>query len=261
MHKGVWSVIAVLALLAAGTWYLVSYLSKVPLSDAEDVAIRSFVADFGTKLQFVPLLATSTEVRASMQAYYGNYISPELIGAWAKDTSLALGRTTSSPWPASIQIGTVRKTSPDSYTVEGTVIEVISTKVATGTEFAPAAAYPVNLELKRQSGETLQFRIVAVKRGELSTLPHEMSLVGKWDCAPLKQDQENNGECVRGLTTDDGFYIVEVGLLSSTTGAFADGETLAIEGMFVSAESLNTDRWQKYDAKGILSASSITPVN
>lgn len=71
--KGAYSVIAVLALLAVGAWYISVYVSQKPLTSEEDAAVRAFVADYGTTLGS-DSMPTSIEVSSVTKTAPNSYI-------------------------------------------------------------------------------------------------------------------------------------------------------------------------------------------
>jgi hypothetical protein len=258
MSKGFFSVVAVLAILAVGAWYVSNYVSQKPFTDAEDVAVRDFVTAFGATLQTVPLF--NEERQSLMESNYASFVSPELIAKWAsEDVQDALGRREELLWPASIEVQTVRKTAPGSFTVEGTVVEVTSDGNASSTPVI-AFTYPVTLTLKEVS--TYRYHVVDVKKGALSEIPHRVSIVGYWECVPIKEGYPQTEECLRGIAIDqsNGHLIIELGLMARAPVEYDPGTKVRIEGVMVPAEQLSTDRWQKYDIEGIISATSITEV-
>jgi hypothetical protein len=165
MQKGVLSVIAVLVLLGAGAWYISTYVSEKPLTNDEDLAVRSLVTAFGSQLRFVSLLAPTSNRRAAMEQYYGPYLSPELLASWAPEgTDAALGRYTSSPSPDRIEVVEVRKTRPDAFVVDGTVIETANNASSTDTV---VGGYPVTLDIRKQSD---RYVITGATKGAYSTV-------------------------------------------------------------------------------------------
>lgn len=256
MNKGFLSVLAVLVLLAAGAWYVSSYVSQKPMTDAEDVAVRDFVIAFGKTIKMVPLYGA--ERGTAMGLYYAPFVAPELIAQWSPEGAEgALGRYSSSPAPDSIDIVTVQKTAPGTFVVEANVIEVTSEAVGSTTDTQVAAVYPVTLTLKET--DRYQYRITAVTKGAYSEIPRRQTVVGYWECVPKKAGAPQTEECVRGIALEqsDGHMIVDTSLMSSSVQDFDPGTKLRISGVVMPSNQLNTDRWQSYDIDAIIGATVI----
>ncbi len=125
---------------------------KQQTNQPEEKAISDLVKGFGSKLQFVSLLAPKEILEKNMREYYGDYVSPELIGKWVKDPLNAPGRLTSSPWPDRIEILSIVKLSESKYEVKGEIIEITSTEQKSG-EFANKR--PITLIVKRLNNKWL----------------------------------------------------------------------------------------------------------
>lgn len=69
---------------------------------------RQVVAELGQQLRNVSLLAPDSVVRAAIRQYYGPLVSPELLDDWLADPARAPGRRVSSPWPARIEVDSIR---------------------------------------------------------------------------------------------------------------------------------------------------------
>ncbi len=258
MNKGALSVIAVLLLLGAGAWYVTTYISEKPLSNEEDLAVRSLVTGFGAHMRFVPLLASSAERRVAMEEHYGPYLSPELIAAWAPEgTEGALGRYTSSPSPERIEIHTVRKTAPTSFTVEAGVIETVNSASSTAEI---AAIYPVTFGVQKQGDRLV---IVSATKGAYSEIPHRQTIVGYWECLPHADTTgPQTEECAFGIAVDqsNGHFSVNTSLMSTYPVDFATGTKVRVSGVVTPVNQLSSDHWQKYDIDGIISATVIERV-
>ena len=123
----------------------------------------SLVEEFGHKLQQVSLLASTADLKKSMNENYGGYVTPELLEKFLSDPGNAPGRLTSSPWPDRIEIASAEKTSEGLYKVEGTIVEITSSEQGTGNA---AAKRPVTLEVKKVEGKWL---ISSVVMGDYQT--------------------------------------------------------------------------------------------
>ena len=96
--------------------------------------IREIVEHFGRVLKNVSLLASDAEIIKSMETNYAEYITPDLLANWEGNPSVrAAGRLTSSPWPDRIEISGIKKNAGNSYAVSGTLIEVTSLEVQSGS--------------------------------------------------------------------------------------------------------------------------------
>ncbi|HEX7064367.1 MAG TPA: hypothetical protein VF199_04805, partial [Bacillales bacterium] len=115
-------------------------------SHGEEKAVASLVAEFGTKLKLVSLLAPQDIVGKSMEEHYGSYVSDELLAKWQSDPEHAPGRKVSSPWPERIEIGAVEKISDNVYQVTGDIIEVTSTDLEKGNV---SNKIPITLTVKK----------------------------------------------------------------------------------------------------------------
>ena len=75
-----------------------------PPSAADSAAASQVVIRFGERLQRVSLLAPDSLLRASIRSEYAEFVSPALLESWLARPQNAPGRSTSSPWPAGIEI-------------------------------------------------------------------------------------------------------------------------------------------------------------
>jgi hypothetical protein len=249
--------IVVSVLVVAGVWY--AYTHPLPAtppvsSTAEESVIRNVVTDFGTKLQMVPLLASTTARKAAMEAQYGPYVTPELIATWAPEGSEALGRYASSPWPEKIDIVEVRPEGKN-FVVEGNVIEVVHSDV-NSTE--AAAVYPVTLTLEQRDGRWL---ITSVVKGAYSELPQRRTIIGYWECLPHKDTTgPQTLECAFGIAVDqsDGHYAIDTRLMAMYPVDFPTGTKVRVTGVVTPANQLSSV--QKYDIDGIISATTIEKI-
>jgi len=244
-----------LLLLVGGIAYVNSNPAPGPVSNAEEAEVRALVSEFGTKLQFVPLLAPTAERKAAMESHYAPYVAPELIAAWAPEGAEALGRYASSPWPERIEIVEVRQEGRN-FVVEGNVIEITSVEAGTGR--AAAAVYPVTLALEKR-GEG--WRIVKAEKGAYSEIPHRQSIVGFWECLPHKDTSgPQTLECAFGIAVDqsDAHYAVNTALMSTYPVDYPTGTKVRVTGIVTPANQLSSP--QKYDIDGIISATVIEKI-
>jgi hypothetical protein len=116
------SAVALLA-LAAGTyfWQQASLKHK---TEAEMTAVQSVVEGFGRVLKNVSLL--SPNAAQEMEENYKEFLDPVLLSQWKADPSRAVGRMTSSPWPDSIEIASIKQFGSGAYDVSGKIIDMTS---------------------------------------------------------------------------------------------------------------------------------------
>lgn len=247
-----------LVLIAVVAWVagLGGRTNVAPVASTNDATLRAHIAEFGTKLQLVSLLAPADDLRASMQTHYAAYIAPELLAQWQADPTQALGRRTSSPWPDHIDVVSIEQIGEGAvYRVEANIIEVANDS-AMGTQ--PFAVQPVSFSVESLNG---RFFIVAVEKGSYSQLPQRQSVVGFWECLPKKGTGPHTDECAFGIAKDqsDGHLAVDTNLMS-TIPDFTVGDKVRVEGVVTPVMALSSDRWQSYDIDGIISATTIQKV-
>lgn len=245
--------IAAVLILFLGLWYAASRPSSptTSVSNAEDTAVRQVVTAFGSKLQEVPLLAPTSIRTAAMDATYSAYVAPELLALWYPEGAVALGRSTSSPWPDRIDVVEVKFKSDTEAVAEGNVIELANAD--TGTQVA--AVYPVTLTIEKRDGNWL---ITGMEKGAYSELPQRRSIVGFWECLPPKdRTGPQTMECAFGIAVDqsDGHYAVNTSLMSTYPIDFPTGTKVRVTGVVTPANQLSS--LQKYDIDGVISATEI----
>jgi hypothetical protein len=86
---------------------------------------------------------------------------------------------------------------------------------------------------------------------DVNEVPKELTVEGEYICLP---NGPQNQECAKGLKLQDGTYIV-TDLTGLGDNNFQEGMNVRITGLYVPAEQLNTDIWQKYNIKGIIKGS------
>jgi hypothetical protein len=109
---------------------------------ADSIAITTLVRRFGQRLKRISLLAPEPLLRKSLRQEYWSLVTPDLLESWLRDPSRAPGRTTSSPWPETIEVRSMARVSSDEYRVDGEVLERTSADLASGTA---SARIPVHL--------------------------------------------------------------------------------------------------------------------
>jgi hypothetical protein len=114
--------------------------------------VSQVVTDFGNVLQNVPLSGDRQIASQAMDQNYAPYLSANLLMQWKDDPSQALGRATSSPWPARIEIEKLVQTSDNAYEVSGDIIFMTSDDVAKGTQ---GTRQPVTIRVENIGGHWL----------------------------------------------------------------------------------------------------------
>lgn len=214
--------------------------------------VMAVASAFGDTIANVSLTAESAELSRQMDEAYAPYLTPELLAAWKADPDKAIGRTTSSPWPDHIDIGTVSRNVDDTYTVLGIVVEV-----ASGSD-APVATYPVALTFVQRDGK---WRIQDATKGAYIAVPERRTVEGKYACLPYMDPTESE-TCALGLKARDGrYYALDFTILkaSDIISRLVTGERVRVEGTFVPIEHLSsTDYWLAYDIEAIVRVTSLT---
>ncbi len=95
-----------------------------------DEAAKNLVTAFGAELKNVSLLGDDATVSQSIETTYGPFITPELLADWKSNPDRAPGRTTSSPMPDRLGIGSVTPQG-EGRVINGEVILVESADSAT----------------------------------------------------------------------------------------------------------------------------------
>ena len=95
---------------------------------ADEIAVKNVVIGFGRVLKNVSLL--SPTAAEDIEANYKDFLDFALLTQWKADPSKALGRQTSSPWPESIEVGSINKFGSGAYDVNGKIIDMTSTGMA-----------------------------------------------------------------------------------------------------------------------------------
>lgn len=121
--------------------------SKSVTPSDEEVAARYVVESFGKRLQNVFL--QSPNVDQTIREQYAEWVAPELLEIWTKDTSRAPGRVVSSPWPDRIEILSIAQEGATRYVVTGFVVEVTSVELVNG---GAAAKVPVRIVVEKREG-------------------------------------------------------------------------------------------------------------
>ncbi len=233
---------------------------ETPVSNEDDMAIRTLVTDFGSKLKNISLLMSPTDVRNQMQEHYGEYLTSELLAEWQADPGKAVGRNVSSPWPEKINVAGITKVSDTTYKVEGNVIEVATAPSTTTTETEIAAVYPVTLMVIKNGDRWL---ISGIEKGAYSEIPHSITVVGFFECLPHKDmTGPQTEECTLGLAVDqsDGHFALDLSLVPDIAINFQTGVKVKVTGTMVPANQLSSNQWQKYPIDGIIQVKTVERV-
>lgn len=182
--------------------------------EAERNEVIKFVQGFGEQLKMVSLLVPEDMLKDTMEEYYGDYVSAELIEKWLKDPENALGRLLSSPWPERIEVLSVEKTDGNGYIVKGTIIEVTSVEMKEGGSAArkPVTFYVNKIDDKwaitgAETGdyEEIQKDFILYKNDEYGftfTLPESWKGYGiqneVWQGEPV--NEESNADVDKDIT-------------------------------------------------------------
>ncbi|HWB33990.1 MAG TPA: hypothetical protein VG753_01560 [Candidatus Paceibacterota bacterium] len=152
-----WTVIGIIIIIIIaifGAWWLFWGPGAAPATTstannaADEAAVQQTVTSFGSQLQMVSLMASTSIAADAIGQYYGAYVDPTLLQSWEANPSSAPGRETSSPWPDHIDITSVVNNPDGSYTVQGSVAEVANGAQGTTT----VDSYPVSLTLTNNGG-------------------------------------------------------------------------------------------------------------
>lgn len=261
MNKNIALSVLIVAIVIAFGIYIGKTHKNTDMSVAssDQAVITQTVTDFGQKMQMVSLLAPSADVKTAMDANYSAYVVPNLLSIWEANPKAALGRSVSSPWPDRIEVSNVSQNTDGSYTVVGTVVEVVSGQSGNQT----ADTYPVTLTLQKING---QWQITAAMRGDYSvsvpsgTTPAssgEISVKGTYTCLPHKNtDGPQTMECALGMKTDKGlYYALDTSAVSPNPFDMATGQNISVTGTLVAQNALNSNQWNIYPIEGIIKVS------
>jgi ABC-type Fe2+-enterobactin transport system substrate-binding protein len=128
--------------VAASIWYIARPELTEDQKNGKTI-VAAMTTDFGASMKMVSILTDKPSVLAEeMDKYYRPYVSQELLEEWRADSRIALGRQTSSPYPAGIDIQSVTKINSTTIKVTGTVNEVANN--AEGI-VETVSTYPVTL--------------------------------------------------------------------------------------------------------------------
>jgi hypothetical protein len=128
MNKKILLILIIILLVIASIVFDLWWQSKSETNkqQADEVAIRSLIDNFGQALKKVSLL--SPTAAQDIEENYKDFLSPALLSQWKDNPSKAVGRITSSPWPDRIEISSVKRFGSGAYDVSGSIIEITNTE-------------------------------------------------------------------------------------------------------------------------------------
>ncbi len=148
-------------------------------TETDDIeSVKTLVEDFGKVLKNVSLLSPAEILENDMKKYYSPFVSEELILQWIKDSSMALGRLTSSPWPEYIEIIDVKKVNTDEYEVSGNVVEITSVEVEQG---GYADKYEINLIVERVNGKWFITKVIKETDSDNESSANQAAIMSDFD--------------------------------------------------------------------------------
>ncbi|MDD5043152.1 MAG: hypothetical protein PHD51_00585 [Patescibacteria group bacterium] len=130
MYKKIRLILLIIILVAVARIgvYFWHQFSMEKNQQADETAVRSLVEDFGHSLKNVFLLSPTAS--QDIETNYKNFLDPALLAQWKADSTKAIGRLTSSPWPDEITIADIRQFGSGAYDVSGKIIDMTSTGMA-----------------------------------------------------------------------------------------------------------------------------------
>lgn len=87
-------------------------------------------------------------------------------------------------------------------------------------------------------------------------IPKRVTMEGEIVCLPNKNTKgPQTLECAYGIKTNDGnYYSLDTYPMSATPPKYNVGDRIKANGVLVPIEQISTDTWDKYNIKGIFSA-------
>ncbi len=92
-------------------------------------------------------------------------------------------------------------------------------------------------------------------------VPYRATLEGEYTCLPPKNTTgPQTLECALGIKDTSGdYYALDTNVLETDElNNLPTGSLIKVEGMITPIEMLSSDHWQKYDAKGIMTVTSVS---
>jgi len=118
--------IVVVAVIVLGALVSCGGSSVAELTAEEKARITELIDNFGHELTNVTIIDPENVVAEQIKEHYTPYLTSNLLSKWVFDPSLAMGRTTSSPWPDRIEVDSMEKVDSGRIKVQGHVVWVAS---------------------------------------------------------------------------------------------------------------------------------------
>ena len=117
--------LVVVAVIVIGALVACGGSTAAELTAEEKAQITELLDNFGRELTNVTIIDPENVVAEQIKEHYTPYLTSNLLSKWVLDPSLAMGRTTSSPWPE-IEVDSMEKVDNDRIKVQGYVVWVAS---------------------------------------------------------------------------------------------------------------------------------------
>jgi len=118
--------LVVVAVIVIGALVACGGSTAAELTAEEKAQITELLDNFGRELTNVTIIDPENVVAEQIKEHYTPYLTSNLLSKWVLDPSLAMGRTTSSPWPDRIEVDSMEKVDNDKIEVQGYVVWVAS---------------------------------------------------------------------------------------------------------------------------------------
>ncbi len=118
--------LVVVAVIVIGALVACGGSTAAELTAEEKAQITELLDNFGRELTNVTIIDPENVVAEQIKEHYTPYLTSNLLSKWVLDPSLAMGRTTSSPWPDRIEVDSMEKVDSDRIKVQGYVVWVAS---------------------------------------------------------------------------------------------------------------------------------------
>jgi hypothetical protein len=211
-------------LLLAGVLYLVG---PKFFNQNESAAVRTVVENFGHSLKNISLLSPTAS--QDIEKNYKDFLAPALLTQWKNDSSKAVGRLASSPWPDSIEIAEITPFGSGSYDVSGKIIDMTSAGMAgsrpikigvdkignrwliTGVTVLPSQQ---NELWKEYTGDGISFQYPEKLTTQYISIQEWPPVVkiqsGTYSCTETPQEKSSLMEIVTQRVVDNRIYCVDV---------------------------------------------------
>jgi hypothetical protein len=118
--------------------------------------VSAKATQLGEAMRRVSLLAPDSVLAKGLRDAYGPLVTPAVLASWRKNPSSAPGREVSNPWPARLEITSVRPDG-DQCTVTANVVYVTATDT-----LSPVEKRPVSIQLADSAG----WRVTSYEQGK-----------------------------------------------------------------------------------------------